>query len=87
MTAMVNTKKQVRVKVWIESVDGETVFGSGQVKILETIDQEGSISAAAKFMNMGYRTMWGKLKKIEARTGKMLLIRKKGGILGGKNKL
>ena len=59
------------------------VFGEGQRKILETIDNEGSISAAAKEMKMGYRAMWGKLKKMEQRLGKQLLIRKKGGVSGG----
>ncbi len=36
---------------------------------------------------MGYRSMWGKLKKIEQRLGKQVLIRKKGGISGGKSVL
>ncbi len=69
--------------MWIEDNQGETVFGAGQLKILETIDKEGSISAAAKKMKMGYRSMWGKLKKIEQRLGKQILIRKKGGPSGG----
>ncbi len=73
----------IHTKIWIEDDKGGKVFGAGQLKILETIDNEGSISAAAKKMKMGYRSMWGKLKKIEQRLGKQVLIRKKGGISGG----
>lgn len=73
----------IHTKIWIEDDQGQTVFGAGQLKILEIIDNEGSISAAAKKMKMGYRSMWGKLKKMEQRLGKQVLIRKKGGISGG----
>jgi molybdate transport system regulatory protein len=73
----------IHTKIWIEDDQGGAIFGAGQLKILETIDKEGSISAAAKKMKMGYRSMWGKLKKIEQRIGKKVLIRKKGGISGG----
>jgi len=73
----------IHTKIWIEDEHGGAVFGAGQLKILEAIDKEGSISAAAKKMGMGYRSMWGRLKKIEQRLGKPVLIRKKGGISGG----
>ena len=85
--AMEKKKKRVRIKVWIEDDNGETFFGAGQLKILETIDETGSISAAAKQMSMGYRSMWGKLKKIEAHLGMKVLIRKKGGSKGGSSSL
>ena len=84
---MKNHKHSVHTKIWIEDEQGDTVFGAGQLKILEVIDAEGSISAAAKAMNMGYRSMWGKLRKIEERTGKPVLIRKKGGAAGGNSVL
>lgn len=80
---MENKKKSVRIKVWLEDDKGETFFGAGQLSILETIDETGSISAAAKQMKMGYRSMWGKLKKIEKRFGMKVLIRQKGGCTGG----
>ncbi len=80
---MVNIKHSVHTKIWIEDENGETVLGAGQLEILNVINDKGSISAAARAMNMGYRSMWGKLKKIEKRIGKPLLIRKKGGASGG----
>lgn len=87
LSAMETKKKSIRVKVWIEDEKGETFFGAGQLKMLKAIDQYGSISAAAKQMKMGYRSMWGKLKKIEDRLGRRLLIREKGGTAGGSSKL
>ena len=80
---MRNKAYAIHTKIWIENDQGEMVFGAGQLRILEAIDSEGSINAAAKKMKMGYRSMWGKLKKMEKRLGKTFLIRKKGGASGG----
>lgn len=82
---MENSNIRVRIKVWIECETGETLFGEGQFRILEAIERKGSISGAAKSMRMGYRSMWGRLKKIEQRMGKPLLIRQKGGASGGQS--
>lgn len=87
VSVMEKNAKNIRVKVWIEDDDGGTFFGAGQLKILEVIDEKGSISAAAKEMKMGYRSMWGKLKKIEERFGRPVLIRQKGGSSGGSSVL
>lgn len=80
-------KLLIRTKTWILDQDKSPVFGFGQLKILETIERTGSISAAAKEMKMGYRSMWGRIQKVEQRTGKTLLIRQKGGACGGKSEL
>ena len=82
-TAMENPNIIVRMRIWIESETGETLYGEGQICILEAIEKEGSINAAAKSMGMGYRSMWGRLKKLEKRIGTPLLIRRKGGAFGG----
>ena len=84
---MENTHFKVRMRVWIEAETGETLYGEGQIGILEAIEKEGSINAAAKSLGMGYRSMWGRLKKIEKRIGTPLLVRQKGGISGGKSTL
>jgi len=82
---MENKNTSIHIKIWIEDETGDTLFGAGQLKILEAIEKKGSISAAAKSLGMGYRSMWGKLKKIEQRIGKPLVISKKGGASGGKS--
>ena len=75
------------MRIWLEYESGETLFGEGQITILEAIEKEGSINAGAKSLGMGYRSMWGRLKKIEQRMGFPLLIRRKGGAFGGQSVL
>lgn len=74
----------VRTKLWIHDADGNVVFGMGRTKMLEAIDQCGSISAAAKELKMSYRAVWARIKATEERLGgEPLLIRSKGGASGG----
>jgi len=84
---MDETQQKLRIKIWIECDNGDTIFGEGQMHILETIREQGSINAAAKALGMGYRSMWGRLRKMEKRLGKPLLIRCKGGVAGGQSTL
>lgn len=84
---MENKNLNVRMRIWIEADTGETLYGEGQIGILEAIEKEGSINAAAKSLGMGYRSMWGRLKKIEQRIGTPLLVRRKGGVSGGESVL
>ncbi|MFH1152312.1 MAG: LysR family transcriptional regulator [Pseudomonadota bacterium] len=71
------------VKVWLLDPEGESLFGPGGLLILETIGKTGSINSAAKELSMGYRAMWGKIRKLEQRLGEKLLITSKGGITRG----
>jgi molybdate transport system regulatory protein len=84
---MGNTHEKLRIKLWIECETGDSIFGEGQMRILETIQEQGSINAAAKALKMGYRSMWGRLRKMEKRLGKPLLERHKGGAEGGHSDL
>jgi len=84
---MKNKRPKLRVKLWIECDTGDSIFGEGQMCILETIREQGSINAAAKALGMGYRSMWGRLRKMEKRLGKPLLVRHKGGAQGGHSDL
>jgi molybdate transport system regulatory protein len=70
---------RVRSKIWIETDDGELVMGEGRLEILEAIEREGSLSAAARGLGMSYRTVWGKVRGIEKRLGRALVTGKSGG--------
>lgn len=59
----------------------------GRVKILEDIEQHGSISAAAKALKMSYRAVWGRINATEERLGKELVVRQTGGSKGGGSSL
>ena len=71
----------VNHKLWLEG-NGAT-FGDGLFNILINIDATGSISQAARQMNMSYRAAWGKIKFAEERWGVPLLITHVGGEMGG----
>jgi molybdate transport system regulatory protein len=71
----------VNYKLWLEG-NGAT-FGDGLFHILMNIETTGSISQAARQMNMSYRAAWGKIKFAEERWGVPLLITQVGGEMGG----
>ena len=77
----------VRSKIWIADDDNNVVFGLGRVKMLEAIQKNGSILAAAKDLGMSYRALWGRIKATEERLGKSLLKRNIGGKSGGGSEL
>lgn len=64
---------RVRTKVWIENDKGELVIGTGRLRILEAIIEEGSINKAAHKLKQPFRAVWGKLKATETRCGFKLL--------------
>ncbi len=73
---------EIRSKIWIE-VDGEPVFGRGRRFLLEAIDTHGSISQAAREVDISYRKAWGHIKAMEERLGVKLIERQTGGKNGG----
>lgn len=72
---------EVRYKVWLQ--DEKPVFGDGMAKLLEAIDELGSINQAAARLRMSYRQAWGRIKETEERLGIKLLDTKVGGESGG----
>lgn len=48
-------KLDVKLRVWC---DDEIAMGPGKADLLDAIAQAGSISAAARAMNMSYRRAW-----------------------------
>jgi len=76
-----------RSKIWIEDEQGDVVFGSGRLKILKAIKENGSINAASKELKIGYRAVWARINATETRLGKKLLRKKSGGSSGGGSQL
>ena len=71
-----------RSNLWIEQ-DGEVVLSRWRVDLLHTIDQTGSINAAAEKMKISYHRAWEKLHEMETRLGVALVETKTGGLHGG----
>jgi molybdate transport system regulatory protein len=72
----------VRSKVWFEA-GGKHIFGAGIADLLATVDQHGTLTAAAKAVNMSYRYAWQLLRTAETHLGRSLVVRQAGGASGG----
>jgi molybdate transport system regulatory protein len=62
---------------------GGGVVGPGKVQLLETVEREGGISAAAKVMGLSYRRAWYLIDTMNAALGQPVVETKVGGEGGG----
>lgn len=58
-------------------------LGPGKIDLLHSIDQQGSISAAARELGLSYRRAWDMVATMNACFENPLVIREKGGKGGG----
>jgi molybdate transport system regulatory protein len=72
----------IRSKVWLEK-DGKLLMGWGRATLLERIDQLGSISAAARSMNLAYRNAWLWVEAMNSLAPTPLVEKSTGGSRGG----
>ena len=69
---------EMKLRVWV--VFGERLkFGDGRARLLELIDEHGSLRGAAAALDMSYRNAWGYLRELELAAGFKLLERAPGG--------
>lgn len=69
-------------RIWVEGKNG-TFLGYGRVVLLERIRQYGSISEAAKSMNMSYRHAWELVESMNTQAKKPIVETATGGKGGG----
>jgi molybdate transport system regulatory protein len=70
--------------IWIERHDGSDRFlGKGRVELLELIIEHGSISKAAKAMEMSYKRAWDLVSSMNSQAIKPFVITQIGGKKGG----
>jgi len=77
---------RVSGRLWIESGD-ETFLSWGRIVLLERIREHGSISAAARSMEMSYRHAWALCDAMNQLAPKPLVEMATGGHRGGGAKL
>jgi molybdate transport system regulatory protein len=65
------------------SFEGAEALGPGKIRLLELIETQGSIRAAAAAMNMSYRHAWLLLQAVEDTFGVAVLATSTGGARGG----
>jgi len=73
----------LRGRIWIEGGDG-TFLGYGRAELLERIERFGSISQAARSMNMSYRHAWELVDSINRQAKSPLVETSVGGRKGGR---
>ncbi len=73
-------------RIWIEN-NGETFLGFGRVVLLEQIHEQGSISKAARTMQMSYKQAWTLIDSMNRQASEVLVTTSKGGKGGGGAKL
>ena len=73
-------------RIWIEGTDG-TFLGYGRVVLLERIRQYGSISEAARSMNMSYKHAWELVESMNRQSKTSLVETATGGKGGGGTRL
>jgi molybdate transport system regulatory protein len=66
-----------KLRVWVVFPNG-LKFGDGRARLLETIDELGSLQRAAEQFDMSYRSAWGYLRELEEAAGFELLERAAG---------
>lgn len=73
-------------KIWVDK-NNKHFLGAGRIKLLENIERFGSISKAAKEMNISYKTAWDYINEMNNLSDEPLIITSIGGKFGGGAKL
>lgn len=64
-------------------IKGEKIFGQGPCRLLERVEELGSLKRACESLNMSYSKGWKIINKAEKALGYKLLQSQVGGIEGG----
>lgn len=77
---------QPKYNIWVEN-DGNVVLSPWRARLLELIDELGSISAAAAELDLQYRRAWERVREIEHELGVPVVVTTVGGPHGGSARL
>lgn len=75
-----------KYKVWLE-LGGKALLGEGGARLLELIDETGSLSEAARRMGVSYTFAWNYIHRREKLLGVKLIESSRGGLHGGETVL
>lgn len=73
---------KIKSRIWIES-NNHMLLGEGRVRLLKAIEEQGSLSKAAKSLNMSYKKAWNLLDTINKSSQKPVVVTTIGGKNGG----
>ncbi|MGB0806992.1 MAG: winged helix-turn-helix domain-containing protein [Salibacteraceae bacterium] len=77
-----SNKYHIKARFWIEGEEA-TFLGEGRVRLLKAIEETGSISAAAKLLEISYRKAWKMIDIMNSQAKSPLVERQTGGKSGG----
>jgi molybdate transport system regulatory protein len=80
-------KLTAKFKLWLNTRNIEGVFGDGKWRLLKTVENTGSLTAASESLRISYRKAWGDLKKAQDTLNVPLVEKHRGGNLGGQTTL
>ena len=72
----------IKSRIWIET-DGKTLLGEGRVALLRAIEETGSLSKAARSLNMSYKKAWNLIDTVNKRADMPVIETNIGGKDGG----
>ena len=73
---------KIKSRIWIEC-DNNVLLGEGRVQLLKAIQKTGSLSKAAKSLNISYKKAWQLLDSVNKSAKKPVTINSIGGKGGG----
>jgi molybdate transport system regulatory protein len=76
-----------RLKLWIETDNGEVALSEWRITLLQAVAQHGSLVAAARALGVPHRTAWQRVQEMEKSLGVRLLETTSGGASGGWSRL
>jgi molybdate transport repressor ModE-like protein len=77
----------LRYEIWLESLGKETVLNGEGFSLLQEIEKTGSLTGAARNLEISYRKAWGIMREVEQHLGFPLVDRRRGGAAGGRSNL
>ncbi len=73
---------KIKSRIWIESKN-KVLLGEGRVQLLKAIDETGSLSKAAKSLNISYKKAWNLIDSVNKSAKQPVTINSIGGKGGG----
>ena len=73
---------RIRARLWVVGADEHNYLGVGKVRLMELIDEMGSISQAARNLGMSYKRAWSLVEEIN-QVGRSPYVAKGVGGAGG----
>ncbi|WP_027137344.1 winged helix-turn-helix domain-containing protein [Gaetbulibacter saemankumensis] len=75
-------KYKIKSRIWIEA-DNNVLLGEGRVHLLKAIQETGSLSKAARSLNLSYKKAWNLLDSVNKSAKKPVTVNSIGGKGGG----